>query len=109
MIRADAFYHALGRAIKQRRESLNLTQSELGDELGLSRTSITNIERGRQRLLIDQFCRLAEVLRCHRDELLSEALEISAADKKRKAASLDAVPATVAEFVESLSAENRRQ
>jgi transcriptional regulator with XRE-family HTH domain len=94
MIDADRFYEDLGRAIRARREALEITQAELGVGIGLSRTSVTNIECGRQRLLIDQFCRLAEVLRCERDDLLSTV----SANAKPKDSS--ALPASVASFVE---------
>jgi hypothetical protein len=39
--------------------------------LGLSRTSVTNIERGRQRLLIDQFQRVCKTLDVSADVLLA--------------------------------------
>ena len=99
MIPADEFYEGLGIAIKARREALGMTQSALASALGLSRTSITNIERGRQRLLIDQFCRVAEILRCEPDVLLVGLLP--SRGNSRPSANLDAMPVT-AEFVESL-------
>ena len=98
MIRADKFYEELGKSIRARREQLKITQAELGDRLGLSRTSVTNIECGRQRLLIDQFCRLAEVLKCERDDLLSTALR-NGQDQKAATRDLASLP-TVARFVE---------
>lgn len=100
MIQPDKFYETLGAALKARREALEITQAEVGLHLGLSRTSITNIEQGRQRLLIDQFCRLAELLQCQRDDLLRDAIEMGAiADRQ----STTAVPASVEKFVQSLS------
>jgi transcriptional regulator with XRE-family HTH domain len=97
MIREDRFYRTLGRAIKARREELGLTQAELGEHLRLSRTSITNIERGRQRLLIDQFCRVAEILKCQRDQLLADALQEGPSGRKAKP-----ILPSVRDFVESL-------
>lgn len=98
MIDADRFYQDLGRAIRARREALEITQAELGARIGLSRTSVTNIECGRQRLLIDQFCLLADVLRCERDDLLpTERVETAAKTKSSEA--LASMP-SVASFVE---------
>lgn len=98
MVRADTFYEELGTAIRLRREGLKMTQLDLSERMGLSRTSVTNIERGRQRLLIDQFCKLADILRCNHDDLLAGA--ISGKRPKRAAnADLNSMP-TVAKFVE---------
>lgn len=74
MITPNDFYLRLGDSIRRRREELRLTQAELGESLGLSRTSVTNIERGRQRLLIDQFQRVCKALDVPADILLA-ALE----------------------------------
>jgi len=37
-----------GEILRTRRESMNLTQGELAERLGLQRTSITNMEKGNQ-------------------------------------------------------------
>jgi transcriptional regulator with XRE-family HTH domain len=71
MITPNDFYLKLGDSIRSRREELRLTQAELGESLGLSRTSVTNIERGRQRLLIDQFQRVCKALDVPADALLA--------------------------------------
>jgi transcriptional regulator with XRE-family HTH domain len=73
MITPNEFYSKLGDSIRQRREELGLTQEELGESLGLSRTSVTNIERGRQRLLIDQFQLVCKALDQPADTLLAKA------------------------------------
>lgn len=86
-------------SIRARREALKMTQAELGDRLGLSRTSVTNIECGRQRLLIDQFCRLSEVLNCQRDDLLSPAMSQSPDQRPAGRDDLASMP-TVARFVQ---------
>lgn len=104
MIPADDFYESLGAAIKVRRTALGMNQAELGKRLGLSRTSITNIERGRQRLLIDQFCRVAEVLNCDRDLLLAGLTSIVGQPRPRSKPNLEEMP-TVARFVASLDRE----
>lgn len=98
MIDADRFYEDLGRAIRARREALEMTQGELGARIGLSRTSVTNIECGRQRLLIEQFCRVAEVLGCEREDLLG-AVKTGARSKDKTKDSLASLP-LVASFVE---------
>jgi transcriptional regulator with XRE-family HTH domain len=98
MIRAEKFYEELGRSIRTRRKALKMTQAELGDRLGLSRTSITHIEYGRQRLFIDQFCRLAQALNSQRDELLTSAVA-QGSEQKSATRDLASMP-TVARFVQ---------
>ncbi len=47
-----------------------LTQEKLAKAVGLQRTSMTNIEGGRQPLAVDVFVQLASVLGCEPAELL---------------------------------------
>lgn len=64
------FYVELGEEIRRRREALGMTQSTLATHLGLSRTSVTNIERGRQPVLVHQLYRVAQVLKIKVTDLL---------------------------------------
>lgn len=57
-----AVYAQLGRAMAARRTSLGLTQQEIADRIGVSRASIANVERGRQKVLLHQVYALARVL-----------------------------------------------
>lgn len=47
-----------------------MTQDRLGKLVGLSRTSITNIEKGRQNVSLHQLYRIAEVLEIKPEMLL---------------------------------------
>ena len=58
---SENFNEELGRRIRAAREG-KLTQAELGASVGLSRTAITNIECGRQRLLVDQLVGIARAI-----------------------------------------------
>jgi transcriptional regulator with XRE-family HTH domain len=63
-------YEALGRSIRECREQRRMKQGELADLVGLSRSSITNIELGRQSVLVDQLCRFAQALGVQPADLL---------------------------------------
>jgi len=64
-------YEAFGKLVRQHRERLDgMTQEKLGQLVGLSRTSITNIERGRQHVSLHQLFAIAESLRVRPDALL---------------------------------------
>ncbi|MEI9922779.1 MAG: helix-turn-helix transcriptional regulator [Bradyrhizobium sp.] len=65
----ETFHVELGRRIRAAREG-KLTQAALGAHVNLSRTAITNIECGRQRLLVDQLVDIAKALDVPASELL---------------------------------------
>lgn len=56
-------YRRLGRAVAERRQALDLTQSDVAEKLGLSRASLANLENGRQRILLHQLFALVNVLK----------------------------------------------
>ena len=51
-----------GSRLRQCRETSGLTQAQLANHLGLTRSSIANIEADRQRPLVDDAARAAQVL-----------------------------------------------
>jgi transcriptional regulator with XRE-family HTH domain len=71
------FYQEFGRALRQAREDARLTQEALGQTVGLSRTSITNIERGIQPVAIHTLLRLSRAVHKEPAELLPGQLETS--------------------------------
>ena len=62
MSNSDELYHVLGRRVRRRREQLDRTQDELAAQVGLTRTSITNIEQGRQKIQVHMLYSLAAAL-----------------------------------------------
>jgi transcriptional regulator with XRE-family HTH domain len=99
MRQVDDFYASLGSAIRVRRNEIELTQQDLASLVGLSRTSITNIERGQQRLLADQLLAVSKSLDIGATELLERAsLEQRTDRAKTSQLSLDAFP-DLAQFV----------
>ena len=57
-----AIYRAFGQAIAERRNAVDKTQERVAAELGLSRASLANIERGKQRVFLHQILALTEAL-----------------------------------------------
>lgn len=104
----DDFYAGLGGAIRKRREELKVTQAELSESIGLSRTSITNIERGRQRLLADQLLAVAKSLRISVDRLLDSASQGAGIGLSTVNSELAQMPG-VARFVETTLANLRAE
>lgn len=62
MIDKTLIYRELGRIIQKERVKKEWTQEELGTAVGLSRTSITNLEKGRQGIPIHTLFEIADKL-----------------------------------------------
>lgn len=60
----------LGKRIRKARINQRLTQEQLGDLVSLKRTSITNIEKGTQRILAHTLLDLSEKLKISVNELI---------------------------------------
>jgi len=60
----SVLYKILGNRIKNRREDLKINQTDLGEKVGIGRSSITNIENGRQKpplSIIYKICRELDI------------------------------------------------
>jgi transcriptional regulator with XRE-family HTH domain len=66
------FYAEFGAKLKLAREKAGLTQKELAERVKLPRTSVTNIEHGRQRIALHQLVQLASALGTEPMELLPD-------------------------------------
>jgi len=69
----DRFYADLGRRVRTRRRELQLSQESLATKLNLKRTSITNLERGHQRISAFTFLKLAKCLGIPLNELVERS------------------------------------
>jgi len=65
-------YGSLGGKIRHERVKLEINQDELARRVGLSRTSITNVELGRQGLAVHQLFEFADALGVEPCDLLPE-------------------------------------
>jgi transcriptional regulator with XRE-family HTH domain len=66
------FYENLGKQIRARRRARSMDQAALARRIGLSRSSVTNIEQGRQNLSLHMFYAIADALNLHPQELLPD-------------------------------------
>jgi transcriptional regulator with XRE-family HTH domain len=107
----DRIQKDFGRRLQQERERQRLLQKNLAYGMGLTRTSISNIERGAQRLYLDQVYQAARILQVEVTTLLPEAKHIY--DQPIiTSVSDDPLPANVVrqaqEIVQSLAAPRRQ-
>jgi|SRR5579864_1646693 len=71
------FYREFGKKLSEARQAAKITQAALAQSVGLSRTSIVNIEKGRQPVPIDLAIRMATSLGTGIVDLLPESNPIS--------------------------------
>lgn len=58
----DGLYKEFGQLLRESRKTAKLTQSQVAERVGLTRTSITNIERGSQHISLHQLFLLASAV-----------------------------------------------
>ena len=69
----EAIYRVFGRRLRELRDRRNLPQEELATLSGLTRSSIANIENGKQRVLLHQLVQFAEALQVDLGALIPTA------------------------------------
>jgi transcriptional regulator with XRE-family HTH domain len=69
----NGLYEEFGLRFRKRRNAVGLTQSQVAERVGLTRTSITNIERGRQHIVLHQLFLLASAVGSKPEDLLPDA------------------------------------
>lgn len=71
----DRLYQEVGRRVRARRKVKGLSQENLGAEVGISRASIVNLEKGRQRPPLHVLWEIAERLSVDPSELIPTRAE----------------------------------
>lgn len=74
MLNTDQLYAHIGRRISEVREAQEprVSQEELARVLGLKRTSVTNIEKGKQKLTLEAVYRICERFNLELSDILPE-------------------------------------
>jgi transcriptional regulator with XRE-family HTH domain len=68
------FYRKIGEIIRAKRKERGLSQEGLAKAVGLKRPSMSNIEKGRQNILLHTFCDIVDTLDSNANALLPERL-----------------------------------
>jgi transcriptional regulator with XRE-family HTH domain len=76
MIDMESLNKQAGKLVAECRKKLHIPQEELASFLGVTRTSISNIERGKQALSLSTFCKVADYLHVSPDLLLKQIIEL---------------------------------
>lgn len=72
----EEFYAEIGKLIKRYRSLNNMTQEQLSAKVNLTRASITNIERGQQKISIYTLHLISKSLKISPDKLLPKMDQI---------------------------------
>jgi transcriptional regulator with XRE-family HTH domain len=75
VISQDEFARQLGRLVAEGRKAVGMSQKDFGEALSLSRTSIANIECGRQAVSLYTVYRMAVILKRDPVDLMPSAAE----------------------------------
>src|ERR1019366_1241745 len=97
MKNTDVFYKKIGENIRAKRKERGLSQEGLAMAIGLKRPSMSNIEKGRQNILLHTFCDIVETLDSNANALLPERLRPAPVNMP----DLTALSKEVREFVEA--------
>ncbi len=76
------FSVAFGARVKEAREKAKLSQSELAKRLGLTRSSVANIEAGRQHPTVERAAMIVRVVRCDPGWLLAGPTHVRVEDPR---------------------------
>jgi transcriptional regulator with XRE-family HTH domain len=94
----NPIYKELGQLVLKARDNAKISQETLSKRIGLSRTSITNIEKGRQQIQLHTLFSLADALGISPSELLPDKTKLSMQSNLVEV-DLSALPMDVANFV----------
>jgi transcriptional regulator with XRE-family HTH domain len=95
----DGLYKEFGGVLKKARREAGLTQQQVAERVGLTRTSITNIERGNQHIALHQLFLLASAIGRQPEELLPD----------QAAAPEDLLPADAVKLLSEAEDEESRE
>src|SRR5256885_8000892 len=77
---AQRLYHLVGTRVRERREEVGLTQAELARLVSASRTTVSNLEVGRQHVPLHQLYSVARALDVQLPALLPDPSELAELD-----------------------------
>jgi transcriptional regulator with XRE-family HTH domain len=103
MTEQESFYRHVGEQIRRRRKELRMPQDTLATDVGLTRASISNIEKGRQKLLAHTLCEIARTLKVDPGSLLPAQTELLTLPTQKD------IPREVLAFMKSAIGVNPKQ
>lgn len=105
----NRLYELVGQRIQTLRRERGFTQSQLADAVSMTRTSITNLEHGRQGVVLQTLYDLAEALKVEPADLLPSMseLHLPLSRKPKATTEADGLKDFERRWVESLIADRK--
>jgi transcriptional regulator with XRE-family HTH domain len=104
----DHFYTTVGNRVRRARAGRGMTQSALAQRIGFTRSSVANLEAGRQRIALHLFVQIARALDCEPAKLIPAITGTSRVDDtmlEELTEHLADTPETTREFVRGAVAQ----
>jgi transcriptional regulator with XRE-family HTH domain len=70
-------FEIIGKKIRDFRENMKMSQTVLGEKVELTRSSVANIESGRQKVQIDTLYKIAQILEVEIQDLLPKLVDLT--------------------------------
>lgn len=102
----NRIYALVGKRIKAYRVAAGITQADLAHSLTLQRTSITNIEAGKQKLLLHQLYKICSALNIEVDVLLPTTTELFETVVSPQHGDIEQVPPLAAAVLQDILQED---
>lgn len=77
-------YYEIGQRIRKYRKACNLSQEQLAEKVGISKTHMSHIETGNTKLSLPVFVDIAEALSVQTDELLHDVKALNKTSAKNE-------------------------
>ncbi len=72
----ERLYRLVGDSVRRRRAEIGMTQARLASEIGVTRTSVTNVEIGRQKPPLHLLFKICAVLDVEVRDIVPESREV---------------------------------
>ena len=105
----DRLDQALGLAIRLRRHARGLSQSMLGEAIGVSFQQIQKYERGANRVSFSTMVRICAALGCHVSDLVAEVEQLGPTDRSAPELLTQAEAAPMLEALSQIGAPGVRR
>jgi transcriptional regulator with XRE-family HTH domain len=108
-IDTELIYQYIGGQLRRRRSELGLTQAQIAQRIGVERTSISNIEAGRQKLPIHALYQLCHLFDVEVNQILPPLAAVTVPEENSEGVAVDGFEGKIPPKAASLVRELHRR